>query len=550
MLVSLHIRNFALIENATIRFDEGLNILSGETGAGKSIIIQALEILLGGRGSSDLIREGEEEAEVVGVFHLKDREVSLRRAISQSGRSRAFVDERPVTVSVLEGIGDDLVDIAGQHTHQILLQPERHLSLLDEFAELTHEVAAYHGTLSSYRSLLEEKNCLMAREREAREKEDFLRFQLKELSEASLKEGEEEELQREKEIQRHAVRLGEICIRGEEALDSGEDSITLRMARLSKEIQQVSELDPELATIGDQMEAALCELKESARRLQSFGKKISFDPERLQTVEDRLALISRLKKKYGGSLGLILEKEKEVQESLSLLDHFEEEIQKKESELAKAGKEILKQAENFSKKRGLAAAKLSKEVERELKDLGMRHARFFVAMEPMTAGSYEIEGRWLGEAGLDTAEFMIEPNPGEGARPLAKIASGGEISRIFLAIKKVMGGIRPTATCVFDEVDSGIGGGIAEVIGRNLSLLARKRQVICITHLPQIACYGDHHFMIQKKTEKGRTQTQIERLQSGAREEEIARMLAGLKITDKAMAHAREMLRHAAQQIS
>ncbi len=540
MLASLYIRNFALIENATIEFDQGLNILSGETGAGKSILIQALEVLLGGRGSLDLIRDGEEEAEVVGFFLVKNREISLKRVISRSGRNRAYLDERPITVTTLEEAGDSLVDVASQHAHQILLQPEKHLLLLDEFAGLTDEVKFYQEKLAAYRLCQQDKEGLLLREKEAREKEEFFRYQLKELSEAGLKEGEEDKLKNEKELLKNAVRLGEVCLRSEEAIDSGEEALTTRVARVSKEIHQVSSLDVELLAIGEQLEAALCELREVTRRIHMFGQKVSCDPERLQEVEDRLALISRLKKKHGGSLESMVAKEKEISEDLALLDNFEREIQKKEQELKQLEVDLAQRAEVISKKRKQAAIQISKEIEQELKCLGMGSAKFLVKVE--------MGEKIFGEMGYDTAEFLIAPNPGEGAHSLAKTASGGELSRIFLAVKKVLREVRPTATCVFDEVDVGIGGGVAEVVGKNLSLLAKTKQVICITHLPQIACFADHHFIIQKKIEKGRTQTQIERLKKEQREEEIARMLAGIKITDKAMAHAREMLRNATRQ--
>ena len=275
-----------------------------------------------------------------------------------------------------------------------------------------------------------------------------------------------------------------------------------------------------------ELEESLCRLQEVARELRRYGEKIASDPERLQATEDRLALIGRLKKKYGGSVDLVLRKEKEIREGLDILDTFEEEIGKKDQELDRLASQLETLAQNLTGKRKKASQTLSREVEGELKDLGMPSARF--TMEIKT---------------LEKGEFLIAPNPGEGLHPLAKIASGGEVSRVFLAIKKVLGVSRSVETCVFDEVDAGIGGRVAEVVGRNLAELAQKRQVVCITHLPQIACYADHHFVIQKRTEQGRTQTLVRRLQEAQREEEIARMLAGIRITDQAMAHAREMLK-------
>lgn len=547
--MTLQIRNFALIENAAIEFGEGLNVLSGETGAGKSIIIQALELLLGGRGSSELIRQGEEEAEVIGFFQRKDEESSLRRVITRTGRTgknRAYLNERPVPVAVLEEAGDRAVDLASQHEHQILLRPERHLPLLDEFAALNSRIQTYQGFLEEYRTALRGREDLAARERETREKEEFLRYQLKELQEGGIQEGEEERLQEEREVVRHAVRLGEICLKGEELLDSGEDSVTERIGRFLRETQSMAAVDPELSRLQQRLEEALCQIQEAAQGMRRHGEGLSFDPGRLQEIEDRLALVSRLKKKYGGSTEALLEREREISEGLGLLDHFEGEVRRRDEEISRLGSLLWDLAREFSESRKGAAARLSRDIERELKDLGMPAAKFSVSLNPLSQGSVSVKDRWLGERGMEEGEFLISPNPGEGMRPLAKIASGGELSRIFLAVKKVLGEIRGAPTCIFDEVDAGIGGGIAEVVGKKLSLLAQKRQVICITHLPQIACYADHHFVIQKRVERGRTQAEVQRLRREEREGEIARMLAGVKVTDQAIAHAREMLRNAA----
>ncbi len=544
MLSSLQVRNFALIENVTMEFGEGLNVLSGETGAGKSILVQAIELLLGGRGSTDLIRQGEEEAEVSGLFQVGGEEFLLRRSISRTGKNRAFLNERVVTVASLEEIGEKLVDLAGQHEHQVLLQPERHLAILDEYAGLGSQVTSYQGLLEKFRGLLKEIEELASREKEAREREEFFRFQLKELSEAAIGDGEEEKLRCERDVVKNAVRLGEICLKGEEVLDSGEASVTEAIARVAKDVQQAAGIDPEFQPIAQQIEEATCQIQEAAKRLRQYGGSLSFDPDRLQEIEDRLALISRLMKKYGGSLETMLQRQQTISESLRLLENFDEEIRARQKKRTDQGELLLKEAAELTRVRKSASSKLSKEVEKELKELGMVSAKFSVDLKPVPVGLFVGE-RCLGERGLEQGEFLLAPNPGEGLRPLAKIASGGELSRIFLALKKVLGAVRSAPTCIFDEVDVGIGGRIAEVVGRSLSLLAKKRQVVCITHLPQIACFADHHFVIQKRVERGRTQTLVERLEKSRREEEIARMLAGITVTDKAIAHAREMLKNA-----
>lgn len=542
MLASLQIRNFALIDNATLEFGEGLNVISGETGAGKSILVQALEILLGGRGSSDLIRQGEEDAEVSGLFvsSKTGEEVGLRRVISRSGKNRAYLNERPVPVSAIESTSQDLVDLASQHEHQVLLRSERHLSLLDEYAGSESLLQGYRALLNRTRALQNERGGLAAKEREAREKEDFLRYQLKELEEAKVCEGEETELQRERDVLKHAVRLGEVTLKGEEILESGEEAVAGRLGRLSRELQQAAAIDAELSPIASQVEESLCQIQEAAKFLRGYSQKIAFDPDRLQEVEDRLALISRLKKKHGGSIEALVLKEREMRDGVTLLENFGREIERIDRELSRLGTEILKNAKELSAKRSKAAQKLSREVEGELKDLGMAGARFLFELKPLAQGQFNDDG-------IDDGEFLIAPNPGEGPRPLARIASGGEISRIFLAIKKVLGGIRSSETCVFDEVDAGIGGRVAEVVGKKLRDLAAHDQVLCVTHVPQIAALADRHFLAEKREARGRTVASVRLLEGRERVAEIARMLAGEKVPDTALKHARTLLEAAAR---
>ncbi len=311
-----------------------------------------------------------------------------------------------------------------------------------------------------------------------------------------------------------------------------------RLARLGRELRQAAAVDPEFSELAGRLEEGLCQVQDVSKRLRDYARKISSDPERLQEIEDRLALIARLKKKHGGSVEALLQKEEELGRSLHLLDHFQDEIAKIDRQLAERTEGLTSKAKDISNRREKAAQRLGKAVEGELKDLGLSSAKFVFNLTRLEE---------FGENGFDGGEFLMAPNPGEGLHPLAKIASGGEISRVFLAIKKILGAIRSSETCVFDEVDVGIGGRVAEVIGRNLSQLAAKKQVVCVTHLPQIACYADHHFVIQKKTEQGRTSTRVRLLETEQREKEIARMLGGLKITEQAVAHAREMLKIANQ---
>lgn len=546
MLVSLQIRNFALIDNALLEFEKGLNILSGETGSGKSIIVQAIELLMGARASVDLIRQGEDEMEVTALFAEDAQETSLRRVVSRSGKSRAYVDERPVPVSALEEAGSRRMDLAGQHSQQVLLTTERHLSLLDDFLNLDCE--AYHGHFRSLVAALEKKKKLEEREREIREKQEFLSFQLRELDQAAVRAGEEEELRRERDVAKHAVKLKELCDRVDAFLDSGEGAVSEVLNAAQKDLQAMAQIDASLETHVSEVEEAAVRVRETARELGRYRDRLSGDPERLQEVEDRLALILRLKKKYGGSEESLIAKAQEMRADLDLLENLD--TRALESEIRGFEKKVVEAARDLSQKRTQGAQRLSRLIEKELHELGMTHAKFVFQLQPLTQG-VSIGGLFYSESGGDAGEFLLAPNPGEGLHPLSKIASGGEVSRVFLAIKKVLGVHRSAETCIFDEVDVGIGGRVADVIGRNLSEMAHdngaagEKQILCVTHLPQVACYADRHFVIRKETAKGRTVTRVTLLDTDQRENEIARMLSGVAITDQAKAHAREMLKTA-----
>ncbi len=531
-------KNLALIENVTIEFGEGLNILSGETGAGKSMIVQALELLLGERAQMDLIRHGEEEAEVTGQFQVGEEDCFLRRVLSRTGRHKAFLNDRLVPLSVLQEMGQRAVDLAGQHEHQILLKPSSHILFLDEYAQLASKLIHFQEELSRCREQAATLQKMEGQIRETKEKEEFLQFQLKELKEAQLQEGEETKLLEEKGLLKNATKILEICSQGEEVLEAGELSVTDQTAKFLKEVRSLGSLGGEWNSLAEGLEEVLCRLKEFATTLRSCRDRLGFEnPHRLQEVEDRLALIERLKKKQMTDLSGLIAKEQELQKRLSLVEEGGEEMEALSEPLKTLEKNLLKELHEIARKRKEAGKRLEEELSLEFQQLGMS-ARLSVRMEA---------GHSLNERGADEIEFLLSPNPGEGFHSLSRMASGGEISRIFLALKKVLGYQKEVATLIFDEVDAGIGGRIAEVVGRNLSELARKKQVICITHLPQVACYAKHHFVIQKKVAKGRTQTQVQRLKDVEREGEIARMLAGLQVTENAVTYAREMIRHATE---
>lgn len=550
MLVSLQIRNLALIENATIEFGEGLNVLSGETGAGKSILVQALEFLLGARADATFIRQGEEEAEIVGLFDDGKLQWTLRRVLSVNGKSRAYRDERLISAGALQEMARAVMDLAGQHEHQVLLQTDRHLDLLDQYANIETLRESYRQKLVFYRERLRDRELLVHREREARQREDFLRFQWQELCEADLKNDEEEALKTDREVLKHAARLREVCLQGIEVLEEGENSAGILLSRFSRDLHQAASIDPHLGPIETHIEEALHYLQEAAQSLQKRSEEVSADPNRLMEIEDRLALLSKLKKKYGMEftgmdLVMALQGKKEaIEADLQILDHFGEEIAKRDQELSHLGEELLGIGRRLSQGRKKSALQLTHAIERELKDLGMPAAKFHVAFQPASS-LWMIEGVSASEQGLEEAEFHIAPNPGEGLRSLAKTASGGETSRIFLALKTILGTNQGVSTYVFDEVDTGVSGGMAEVVGKKLAALAQKKQVLCITHLPQVACFADHHFVLRKTTTSGRTMTDVYSLKQDQRAEEIARMLAGVKMTETALAHAKNLLRGA-----
>ena len=546
MLLSLQVKNFALIESLTLEMGEGFHVLSGETGAGKSILVQAFEVLFGGRAYVEFIREGQDEAEVCGLFKARSQEgkleeVSLRRVLNRSGKSRAYINERPVTVQALEEMSRQWVDLVSQHEHQVLLQPEKHLELLDQYSQSGTFLISYQESLKTYKTLLQEKIDLQRKEKEAREKEDFFRFQLRELSEAKLKVGEEEELKKEKDLLKNAVSILKVSEKGEILIDSSEDSLTRTLNRYLKDLSRLVEVDPVLSESSQRLESCLVQLQDVARSLKYHADHIAADPDRLEDIESRLHLLLRLQKKYAADIPQIIEKKNEIEKSLGLLDSFEFEIKKVDQSLLEQAKTVISWANKLHAIREETSQKLAKDLVRELGALGFKSAKIEFHLKPLSQG-LQISEYFLNESGFEEGEFLFAPNTGEGFKPLAKIASGGEISRVFLALKKVLGTQKTAETYIFDEVDTGIGGAIAEVVGKSLRELSQKKQVICVTHLPQIACFADQHFVISKTVIKGRTVTAVKQLSQEEQIEELARMLAGVKITEKALAHAREMI--------
>lgn len=563
MLVELRIRNFAIIEAAELEFASGLNILSGETGAGKTIILSALGLLLGGRASPDMIRSGEKEAVVEGLFGLEGeapiaelagrarevdgREMLVRRVIAEGGRSRVTLDGELATVQSLSRIGAALVQVYGQHEQQSLLRSESHREILDRYAGLDDPLLGYRA---SYQRAIDIKARLGDLERRERERADLLelaRFRAMELERAALAPGEDEQLATERTILANVAKLAAAAAEAHDMLYGADTAAIDSIAGAESRLKDAAALDPKLGEVLEMVRSARTNLDEAARTLSAYAGKVEADPARLEQIETRLQELTRLKRKYGGSIDAAIQTLERSRVEIAELEGIAESKTQVENELAAALDELTARASQLSEKRRRAAAELKRKTEGELKTLGMRAPVFeaqLAAVADDEAG-FVHDGRALGTAGADTVEFYLSPNLGQPPMPLLRIASGGELSRVMLALKRLEAQKRGVATLIFDEVDAGIGGAVAETVGRKLKQLARYHQILCVTHLPQIAAYADRHFLVEKEERRGATRSRVNVLEPGERGEEIARMLGGAEITDKFRRAARELLERA-----
>ncbi len=567
VLKELRIRNFAIIDAIDVQFRQGLHVFTGETGAGKSIIIEALSLALGGRASADMIRSGEETATIEAVFDLSglhdvaelarahgievaDDELVIKRAISAS-RNRVYINGSLSTVSVLVLLGARLVEIHGQYEQQTLLHPERQLDILDSYAgvtELRRGLERQYYYLQGLRKRLAE---LMAQAEERTRQQELLQFQRQEIAQAQLQPGEEDALKAERQILLHTEKLLQVAQGSSEALYTGEDTLVDRLGQVLRALEEISGIDAALKPVTEDLRAALYQLEEAGRSLGDYASRVEFDPGRLADIEDRLAEINSLKRKYGPTVEDILARQESLVKELESLQHQVENMEALRAEIAATERQVREQALELSQRRLAVGATLEQAVERELHELSMGAARFAIAFrrtpDPNGFITVEEDPVQLTPVGIETVEFLFTSNPGEEPRPLAKIASGGELSRVMLALKSILATVARVPTLIFDEVDTGIGGGVAEVVGRKLKALTTACQVFCITHLPQVASRGDVHFLIEKQIVLGRTVTTVRTLTQRERVDEIARMSGGLVITETTRKLAAELLRQGAR---
>jgi len=561
MLGELRIHNFAVIDEVRLELVPGLNVLTGETGAGKSIILNALAVISGNRVTSDIIRHGHTEASVEALFEALPESVAgkirqagfevedgivIKRVINRSGRNRIYLGGSLCSLSTLSEVGGSLVHIYGQHEHQTLLRAETHLGILDAFGGLTDSAndmrEKFRILVTTWESLRRVRELVEGRKKDRA----LLAAQMEEIAHARLRVEEEQELQSRKNVLLHAEKLYQGCREGEELLYEGESALVGRLGRYGTKLRELARIDRELKSPVELLDGALAQLEEANLELRRHAERVHFEPGALDQVEDRLAEIHRLKRKYNGSVEDILRMHDEAAMGLKALDRGAEEIPALERAFDAARQTAWEVAGALSQERQRVAKQLKNELERELKSLGMPgvvfEVRFFDRAEIEDEPPFVVGKKTLCAHGVDDVEFFFSPNPGEPPKPLAKIASGGELSRLMLAIKSLVLIPGDIPTLLFDEVDAGIGGGVAEIVGKKLKQVALAHQVLCVTHLPQIAALADSHCLVKKEVIKGRTLTTVKALTDTERVEEVARMLGGLKITEKTRRHAEEMV--------
>jgi DNA repair protein RecN (Recombination protein N) len=539
MLRFLAIRNLAVIESVEVEFDGRLSVLTGETGAGKSILVEAVGLLLGGRASPELVRTGADAATIQAMFDdLDGGELLIRREVTAQGRSRAFVNGELVTAAALRDLGARLVDLHGQHEHQALLDPDTHLDLLDRYAGLDAERGQVASAFEEYRAAVSALDEVRALSAQRTSRLEIAEFHLAEIARVKPQPGEDDELAALRTLLSSAERVRRLAEESYAILYDRDEAVLASLGQVWKRVGELASLDSRFIPYFEARDAVRSQLEDLSSFLRGYAASIDASPERLQQVEDRLALLERLKKKHGPTLADVVERQTALEREVAGLASLSDRIHAAEADVAKRSSAYLAIAQKLSQHRRSAAVRFAKAIIGQLTDLAMEQTRFemrFEAAWPPPPASWS-------QRGTDVAEFYVSPNPGEDLRPLARIVSGGEMSRVMLAIKSLASLDQPGKTLIFDEVDVGIGGRVADAVGGKLRALGDTFQVLCITHLPQIAAYGHRQYRIRKVISDGRTSTLVDRLDRSGREAELARMIGGAEVSQAARASAREML--------
>ncbi len=563
MLKSLFIKDYALIEEISIAFEAGLNIITGETGAGKSILLDALGLLLGERSSAEVVRKDAAKAIVEGIFDISNNnkirrilsgneieggdELIVRREISAKGTSRCFLNDTPVALSVLKEAGDYLVDLHGQHEHQSLLRKDTHLEMLDEFAQNEHQLENYRNEYKKLLLVKKELQQLYEKAENFRERKDIYYHQMKEIETVNPQKGEDEELSAELKILENSEQILEHCESAYNILYDEERSAYDLLGQAKTNLQELAKIDPSFNEALEEIESAMVAVSDVTAVLRDYKNKIDLEPAKLDFLRTRISAINSLKKKYGGSIESVLAVYEKAREESLLADNFEESVSALKKELEQLKKSAGIAAQKLSETRKKASEKISKQIVSALKELGIMHARFstvFTPVESEDGEGLESNGNYYkyNENGFDVVEFFLSANAGEDLKPLAKVASGGEVSRIMLAMKTILAKSDKLPLLVFDEIDTGVSGRIAQKVGQALKNLAAYHQIISITHLPQIAGLADRHFVAEKATENGRTFSRFRILNDEERVKEVAKLLSGEVITESALNSARELM--------
>jgi DNA repair protein RecN (Recombination protein N) len=552
MLQELVVEHYAVVDRLRIHFHSGLNLLTGETGSGKSIVVDALGLLLGARASADMVRTGESRARVAGIFDVRDHtairrllepagleiedgELLVEREILAGGKSRAFVGSRPVAVSLLKELAPYLGDIHGQHDQQLLFIPDAQRDMLDAFAANREPSERAAALFQQWRAAGAELEELERSEQEKLRLLDLWSFQRKEIESAALGAEEDVALENERRVLQNVQKLTEAATNAYAAVYDAPESATSLTRVAARRLDELCRIDPSLEAVREHLKAADLSLQEVSYALRDYLGRLEGNPGRLEEVENRLAALDKLRRKYGQSIAEVLSFLEEVRRQIAAVEHTGERMEELRREQKRLASEFEKVAADLTARRAAAARKLEKKVEAELAGLAMAGTVFRVAINPAP---------WSAD-GADRVDFLVSPNLGEEPRPLERVASGGEISRIALALKTCLAVPRngPPRTLVFDEVDAGVGGSAAEGVGRRLKKLAANNQVLCVTHLPQIASFADHHYVVEKKESKGRTEATVEELDDAARTREVGRMLSGQKLTPEALKHAEQLIK-------